>query len=109
RRRDLLVTDEHAHISMQEWPKIAQANGVRVEPFSHCDPADLERVLISSEPYRVAVVAIDGVYSMSGALPPLAELNAVCKRHNAVLYVDDAHGTAVLGEKGRGTVRAALG
>ena len=37
---------------------------------------------------------------MSGALPPLAELNAVCKRHNAVLYVDDAHGTGVLGQQG---------
>lgn len=108
-RRDLLVIDEHAHNSMQEGAKIAQANGARVEPFSHCDPADLERVLTESGPYRVAVVAIDGVYSMSGALPPLRELNAVCKRHNAVLYVDDAHGTAVLGQQGRGTVRDALG
>jgi 7-keto-8-aminopelargonate synthetase-like enzyme len=108
-RRDLLVIDEHAHNSMQEGAKIAQVNGARVESFSHCDPDDLERVLTSAEPYRVAVVAIDGVYSMSGALPPLAELNAVCKRHNAILYVDDAHGTAVLGTKGRGTVRDALG
>jgi 7-keto-8-aminopelargonate synthetase-like enzyme len=57
----------------------------------------------------VAVVAIDGVYSMSGALPPLAELNRVCLRHNAVLYVDDAHGTGVLGTQGRGTVLDALG
>ena len=39
----------------------------------------------------------------------MAELNAVCKRHNAVLYVDDAHGTGVLGRQGRGTVRDALG
>jgi 7-keto-8-aminopelargonate synthetase-like enzyme len=108
-RRDLLVVDEHAHNSMQEGAKIALANGVRVEPFSHCDPADLERVLTGSGPYRIALVAIDGVYSMSGALPPLAELNAVCKRHNAVLYVDDAHGTGVLGRQGRGTVRDALG
>jgi 7-keto-8-aminopelargonate synthetase-like enzyme len=107
-RRDLLVIDEHAHNSMQEGAKIAQANGARVEPFGHCDPDDLERVLTSSEPYRIAMVAIDGVYSMSGALPPLRELNEVCKAHNAVLYVDDAHGTAVLGEKGRGTVRDAL-
>ena len=65
-RRDLLVIDEHAHNSMQEGAKIAQANGARVEPFSHCDPEDLERVLTGAAPYRVAVVAIDGVYSMSG-------------------------------------------
>jgi 7-keto-8-aminopelargonate synthetase-like enzyme len=108
-RRDLLVIDEHAHNSMQEGAKIAQANGAQVVLFSHCDPADLERVLAANAPYRVALVAIDGVYSMSGALPPLRELNAVCKRHNAVLYVDDAHGTAVLGKKGRGTVCDALG
>jgi glycine C-acetyltransferase len=108
-KRDLLVIDEHAHNSMQEGAKIAQANGVRVVPFSHCDPADLERTLEAAGEYRVAVVAIDGVYSMTGALPPLARLNEVCLRRNAVLYVDDAHGTAVLGRKGRGTVLDALG
>jgi glycine C-acetyltransferase len=108
-KRDLLVIDEHAHNSMQEGAKIAQANGVRVVMFSHCDPDDLRRVLTAAGAYRVAVVAIDGVYSMSGALPPLARLNEVCLEHNAVLYVDDAHGTAVLGRKGRGTVLDALG
>jgi glycine C-acetyltransferase len=108
-RRDLLVVDEHAHNSMQEGAKIAESNGARVETFSHCDPADLERVLTSAAPYRIGLVAIDGVYSMSGALPPLRELNAVCTRHNCVLYVDDAHGTGVLGQHGRGTVRGALG
>jgi glycine C-acetyltransferase len=108
-KRDLLVIDEHAHNSMQEAAKIAQANGVRVVLFSHCDPNDLDRVLAEAGAYRVAVVAIDGVYSMTGALPPLAQLNEVCLKRNAVLYVDDAHGTAVLGTKGRGTVLDALG
>jgi 7-keto-8-aminopelargonate synthetase-like enzyme len=104
-----LVVDEHAHNSIQEGAKIAQANGASLASFSHCDPVDLERVLRAGAPYRVALVAIDGVYSMTGALPPLAELNQVAKRHNAVLYVDDAHATAVLGTKGRGTVFDALG
>ena len=108
-KRDLLVVDEHAHNSMQEGAKSAQANGVRVLTFSHGDPDDLERALDGAGEYRVAVVAIDGVYSMTGALPPLAQLNEVCLRRNAVLYVDDAHGTAVLGRKGRGTVLDALG
>jgi 7-keto-8-aminopelargonate synthetase-like enzyme len=106
---DLLVVDEHAHNSIQEGAKIAKANGTRLALFSHCDPADLERVLKAAGPYRAALVAIDGVYSMSGALPPLKELDAVCRRRSAVLYVDDAHGTGVLGTKGRGTVRDALG
>jgi 7-keto-8-aminopelargonate synthetase-like enzyme len=108
-RQDLLVVDEHAHNSIQEGAKIAKANGVRVVSFSHCDPSDLRRALTGAAPYRVAVVAIDGVYSMTGALPPLAELNAVALELNAVLYVDDAHGTGVLGCQGRGTVLDALG
>jgi 7-keto-8-aminopelargonate synthetase-like enzyme len=108
-RQDLLVVDEHAHNSIQEGAKIAKANGVRLVTFSHCDPLDLERVLQGAGEFRCGVVAIDGVYSMSGALPPLAELNAVALRHNAVLYVDDAHGTGVLGGQGRGTVLDALG
>jgi 7-keto-8-aminopelargonate synthetase-like enzyme len=106
---DLLVVDEHAHNSIQEGAKIAKANGTRLALFSHCDPADLARVLAAAGSYRVALVAIDGVYSMSGALPPLKELDAVCRRHNAVLYVDDAHATGVLGTRGCGTVRDALG
>jgi 7-keto-8-aminopelargonate synthetase-like enzyme len=108
-RQDLLVVDEHAHNSIQEGAKIAKANGVHVVSFSHCNPVDLTRVLKEAGQYRIAVVAIDGVYSMTGALPPLAELNAVALRHNAVLYVDDAHGTGVLGTQGRGTVLDALG
>jgi 7-keto-8-aminopelargonate synthetase-like enzyme len=108
-RQDLLVVDEHAHNSIQEGAKIAKANGARVVHFSHCDPSDLERVLRAAQPYRIAVVAIDGVYSMTGALPPLAALDAVAQRYDAVLYVDDAHATAVLGRRGRGTVLDALG
>src|SRR5207249_10923468 len=75
-KQDLLIVDEHAHNSIQEGAKIAKANGVRLLSFSHCDPLDLERAFREAGDYRVAVVAIDGVYSMSGQLPPLAELNA---------------------------------
>jgi 7-keto-8-aminopelargonate synthetase-like enzyme len=108
-RQDLLVVDEHAHNSIHEGAKIAKANGTPLETFSHCDPVDLTRVLNGCGDYRVGVVAIDGVYSMTGALPPLAALNKVCLDNKAVLYVDDAHGTGVLGKHGRGTVLDALG
>jgi 7-keto-8-aminopelargonate synthetase-like enzyme len=108
-RQDVLVVDEHAHNSIQEGARIAKANGVRVLSFSHCDPVALEKVLSTTSDYRCAVVAIDGVYSMTGALPPLAELNRVAMSRKAVLYVDDAHGTGILGRQGRGTVLDALG
>lgn len=108
-RQDVLVVDEHAHNSIQEGARIAKANGVRVLAFSHCDPVALDKVLAGAGDYRCAVVAIDGVYSMTGALPPLAELNRVARARRAVLYVDDAHGTGITGDCGRGTVLDALG
>ncbi|MGL4553091.1 MAG: aminotransferase class I/II-fold pyridoxal phosphate-dependent enzyme, partial [Gemmataceae bacterium] len=108
-KQDLLVVDEQAHNSIQEGAKIARANGTRVAAFGHCDPDALARVLREAGAYRAAVVAIDGVYSMSGELPPLAELNRVALAANAVLYVDDAHASGVIGTNGRGTVLDALG
>jgi 7-keto-8-aminopelargonate synthetase-like enzyme len=108
-KQDLLVVDEQAHNSIQEGAKIAKANGVRLATFSHCNPTALQQVLEAHHPYRCGLVAIDGVYSMTGALPPLADLNQVAKSHDAVLYVDDAHGTGIIGRQGRGTVLDALG
>lgn len=108
-KQDLLIVDEQAHNSIQEGAKIARANGTRVLSFSHCDPVALEQVFAKADDYRCAVVALDGVYSMSGALPPLKALNDVALAHRAVLYVDDAHGTGVIGTHGRGTVLDALG
>jgi 7-keto-8-aminopelargonate synthetase-like enzyme len=108
-RNDLLVIDEHAHNSIQEGAKLAAANGATVARFANCDPESLQRVLDDAGPRRTAVVAIDGVFSMTGALPPLRELDDVARRHGAVLYVDDAHATGTLGTRGRGTVLDALG
>jgi 7-keto-8-aminopelargonate synthetase-like enzyme len=107
--QDLIVVDEYAHNSIVEGTKTAQANGVRVVTFAHNCAADLERVLIAAKPYRTAVIAIDGVYSMSGEIAAMRDINEVAQRHNAVLYVDDAHATAVLGDHGRGTVKEVLG
>ncbi|MBX9580379.1 MAG: aminotransferase class I/II-fold pyridoxal phosphate-dependent enzyme [Gemmataceae bacterium] len=108
-RQDVAVADQFAHNSIDEGLKLAKARGVRTAKFAHNDPADLRRVLAGLRPYRHAVVAVDGVYSMSGALPPLAEFRRVAAENDAVLYVDDAHGTGVLGRQGRGTVLGALG
>jgi 7-keto-8-aminopelargonate synthetase-like enzyme len=108
-RNDLLVMDEHAHNSMQEGAKIATANGATVLRFANCDPDALEQVLGGAGSRRSSVVAVDGVFSMSGAIAPLAELNEVALRHGAVLYVDDAHATGTIGPKGRGTVPESLG
>src|SRR5207248_1479353 len=107
--QDIILIDEYAHNSIQEGTRIAKANGSRVIPFKHNDAAALEEALVAAKPYRCAVIAIDGVYSMSGSIAAMRELNAVALRHNAILYIDDAHATGVMGEQGRGTVLEALG
>ena len=108
-RQDAIALDEQAHSSMQEAAKIAKAHGTKVATFAHSDPRALERTLAGLRPYRCGLVCIDGVYSMSGRIPPMGELNAVARGGDAVLYIDDAHGTGVLGDQGRGTVLEALG
>jgi 7-keto-8-aminopelargonate synthetase-like enzyme len=106
---DIIAIDEFAHNSIVEGTRIARANGSRVIPFKHNCPVALEEALIAAKPYRCAVIAIDGVYSMRGTIAAMRELNEVACRHNAILYIDDAHATAVMGEQGRGTVQQTLG
>ena len=108
-RHHVAVADQHVHTSVREGLALAASHGVRIATFAHNNMEDLERVLRGLRPYKQALVAVDGVYSMSGALAPLHELNEVALRNNAVLYVDDAHGTGVVGEKGQGTVMEVLG
>jgi len=108
-RHDAIALDEQAHSSMQEGAKIARANGAKIATFAHSDPESLAQTLDGMRPYRCALVCIDGVYSMSGKIPPMAELDRVARAFDAVLYIDDAHGTGVLGQHGRGTVLDALG
>ncbi|MFO0825507.1 MAG: pyridoxal phosphate-dependent aminotransferase family protein, partial [Gemmataceae bacterium] len=108
-RHDVIVLDQFAHNSIEEGMRIAKARGVRTAKFAHNDPADLDRVLRGLRPFRHAVIAVDGVYSMSGRLPPLEEFQRIAHNCDGILYVDDAHGTGVLGTNGRGTVADALG
>ncbi|MCI0640925.1 MAG: pyridoxal phosphate-dependent aminotransferase family protein [Gemmataceae bacterium] len=108
-RSDVIVTDRFAHNSIFEGVKLASARGARTATFAHNDPDDLARVLTEMEPYRHALIAVDGVYSMSGQLPPLRAFQDIALARRGFLYVDDAHATGVLGSQGRGTVRDALG
>jgi 7-keto-8-aminopelargonate synthetase-like enzyme len=104
----LLIVDRSSHDSVQQGAKLAQAAGAEVHELNPCRADVLHRLLESLEADG-GLVAVDGVYSMNGGTPPLAELDAVARQHGGCLYVDDAHGTGVAGPGGRGAAYEALG
>ena len=98
---DVLLVDAHAHASVHAG---AAASRGTVSRFRHNSVESLAQRLERLDPRAGAVVVVDGVYSMTGATAPLAEIAALCDRFSARLVVDEAHGLGVLGEGGRGAV-----
>jgi 8-amino-7-oxononanoate synthase len=99
-RGALVVSDVAAHASLVDAARLSRA---RVEVARCADPGAVDVVLAAREEPR-ALVVVDGVDSVDGALAPLAELHAVCRARDAVLLVDDAHGLGVRGPGGAGTL-----
>ncbi len=97
--RDLIVSDELNHGSIIDGCRLTKAER-RV--YKHRDVADLEKQLQGTERYRRVLIITDGVFSMDGDIAPLRDIVKVAREHQAIVYVDDAHGDGVLGENGRG-------
>lgn len=93
----LLVSDAYSHASLVDACRLSRA---RVVVTPNRDVAAVDAVLASRAEER-AVVVTDSVFSADGALAPLRELHEVCRRHRALLIVDEAHGLGVRGG-GRG-------
>ena len=74
-----------------------------VKRYRHGDMAQLAMLLEQTRRGRKLIIT-DAVFSMDGDIAPLREMLALCERHDAWLYVDDAHGFGVLGEQGRGSL-----
>jgi 8-amino-7-oxononanoate synthase len=98
-RGDFVLVDRHAHASLHDGARLAQAESMR---FRHNDMNHLERLLDRCGDAGKLVV-VDGVYSMEGEIAPLPRIVETCRKHGARLLVDDAHGLGVLGRDGRGT------
>lgn len=105
---DLLVVDRQSHDTIHQAAKIAAADGAILEEVHPLSAESLERILEKSSA-KNRVVAVDGVYSMTGKIPPLKQIDEVTRRYGGILYVDDAHGTAVVGPRGRGAACLSLG
>lgn len=98
-KEDLVVLDRLAHASLVDGAKLS---GARVKVFRHNDAEHLDHVLRRNAHSGLKLVCVEGIYSMDGDLAPLDEILEVVRRHDALLLVDEAHSTGVLGEEGRG-------
>jgi 7-keto-8-aminopelargonate synthetase-like enzyme len=73
-----------------------------VHKYRHCDPDHLN-MLLAHGPQGKTLVLTDGVFALTGEIAPLDRIFPVVARHKAILVVDEAHATGILGENGRGT------
>jgi glycine C-acetyltransferase len=98
-KEDLVVLDRLAHASLVDGAKLS---GARVKVFRHNDAEHLDHVLRRNAHTGLKLVCVEGIYSMDGDMAPLDEIVDVVRRHDALLLVDEAHSTGVLGSEGRG-------
>jgi glycine C-acetyltransferase len=102
--QDLIVSDQLNHASIIDGIRLAKAiTKCQTAVYQHGNLGDLDAKLAAGRDRRVKMVVTDGVFSMEGAVAKLPDLVELCRRHEAILVVDDSHGTGVLGETGRGT------
>lgn len=98
--RDAVISDALNHASVIDGIRLCKAARLR---YAHADMADLESKLNEARSARLRLIATDGVFSMDGDLAKLDRIVELADRYDAVVMVDDSHGTGVLGPKGRGT------
>ncbi|MHC4786366.1 MAG: aminotransferase class I/II-fold pyridoxal phosphate-dependent enzyme, partial [Planctomycetota bacterium] len=106
---DIIVSDELNHACIIDSMRLAGAvkKGTLRTVYKHSDMASLREVLdkVRANPEVTGAVWVvtDGVFSMEGDIAKMPQLRALCDEFDAILVVDDSHGTGVLGETGRGT------
>jgi glycine C-acetyltransferase len=100
-REDVVVSDELNHASIIDGCRLS---GAERKIFPHKDIAAARRCLEESRHARRVLVITDGVFSMDGDIAPLGALAALAREAGAIMMVDDAHASGVVGAGGRGTV-----
>src|SRR5580698_3866607 len=101
-KEDFIVSDELNHASIIDGARLSRA---KIKVFRHKDVAHAEEQLreIQNEPGHKLLIT-DGVFSMDGDIGALPELTALAEKYGAIMMVDDAHSSGVLGRNGRGTI-----
>ena len=99
--KDVVISDELNHASIIDGIRLTKS-ARRV--YKHVDMKSLELALKETQTYRKRLVVTDGVFSMDGNIAPLPEIVELAEKYDALVMVDDAHASGVLGKNGRGTV-----
>jgi 8-amino-7-oxononanoate synthase len=95
----VMFLDKSGHETMYEGCKIARDNGAKLVSFKQDDFKRLEELLIEHKDNPRKVILVDGVYSMSGDIANIPKLQELAIKYDALVYIDDAHGFGVIGEK----------
>jgi 8-amino-7-oxononanoate synthase len=98
---DLILSDSLNHASIVDGCRLSKA---QVKIYRHRDSEQVETLLKNNLQAKRKLIVTDGVFSMDGDIAPLPDLVYLSEKYNAILMVDDAHGTGVLGQTGKGTV-----
>ena len=101
-KEDFILSDELNHASIIDGARLSRA---KIKVFRHKDVDHCEELLkeIAGEPGHKLVIT-DGVFSMDGDIGPVDKLGALAEKYGAIMMVDDAHASGVLGRNGRGSI-----
>jgi glycine C-acetyltransferase len=100
-KEDLILSDELNHASIIDGARLSRAT---IKVFPHRDTDALRKLLEETSAWKRRLVITDGVFSMDGDIAPLPAIAALAREHGAIMMVDDAHSSGVLGKNGRGTI-----
>jgi len=102
--QDIVISDQLNHASIIDSIRLAKAiTKCQTAVYRHSDMADLEDKLRAARDARLKLVFTDGVFSMEGDIAKLPDIVALARKYDAIVAMDDSHGTGVLGHTGRGT------
>ncbi|MBI5192496.1 MAG: 8-amino-7-oxononanoate synthase [Nitrospirae bacterium] len=97
---DAIFSDELNHASIIDGCRLSRA---KVFIYKHRNTEHLRSLLLDASGYRRRIIITESVFSMDGDIAPLTEINSIAMNYDAVLIVDDAHATGVIGKNGRGS------
>ncbi|HYN80089.1 MAG TPA: glycine C-acetyltransferase [Gemmatimonadaceae bacterium] len=101
---DFVVSDALNHASIIDSLRLAKAiTKCTTAVYAHSDMDDLVAKLETARDAKRRIIWTDGVFSMEGSIAKLPDILEIAREHDAIVAVDDSHGTGVLGETGRGT------